>query len=338
LNGHFEFGLGWWMIRFDIGVKVFFMISGFILAVPFTKYYLGQGKKINLKQYLIRRLRRLEPPYIISLLIFFFVHLLFLNADFSYLSQSLFFGLFYLHGIILGEPNPINPVTWSLETEAQFYIMIPLFMFILFLFGRKNIVYLLFLAFFALSVWTKNYTMNLHIGNLNSTILVYFVNFLVGIFAAFLYVNNRVFFAHKSYLWDILNVVSIGLMFYFYKPQAAIINIIVLNLSLLLFFISVFKSKLVNWFYTRPLIFTIGGMCYSIYLLHYAFFHLSANVTSKLAVFDNEILNLLIQMVINLPLILIVSSIFFLLFEKPFMNKHWLENLRTSINRIYPLN
>ena len=26
--------LGWWMIRLDLGVKVFFAISGFILALP----------------------------------------------------------------------------------------------------------------------------------------------------------------------------------------------------------------------------------------------------------------------------------------------------------------
>jgi peptidoglycan/LPS O-acetylase OafA/YrhL len=55
--------IGWWIIRLDVGVKVFFAISGFILAIPFLKQYLNVGKKVNLKDYFIRRLTRLEPPF-----------------------------------------------------------------------------------------------------------------------------------------------------------------------------------------------------------------------------------------------------------------------------------
>ncbi|MBU3677488.1 MAG: acyltransferase, partial [Chitinophagaceae bacterium] len=61
--------LSWWVARFDLGVKVFFAISGYILGMPFIKYYWFGGKPINLKQYFIRRLTRLEPPFVISLLV-----------------------------------------------------------------------------------------------------------------------------------------------------------------------------------------------------------------------------------------------------------------------------
>ena len=53
------YGLGWWIIRLDLGVKFFFAISGFVLAIPFIKQYFMNGKSINIKDYFLRRLTRL---------------------------------------------------------------------------------------------------------------------------------------------------------------------------------------------------------------------------------------------------------------------------------------
>jgi len=51
------------------GVELFFAISGFILGVPFASALLRNAPAVNLKQYLLRRLTRLEPPYFISLFV-----------------------------------------------------------------------------------------------------------------------------------------------------------------------------------------------------------------------------------------------------------------------------
>lgn len=45
-------------------------------------------------------------------------------------------GLIYSHGFIYGSGNPINSVNWSLEIEAQFYVIIPLIMWPVF--KRRN--------------------------------------------------------------------------------------------------------------------------------------------------------------------------------------------------------
>src|SRR4051812_35373876 len=49
------------------GVSIFFIISGFILALPFAENKLLHGKPVVLKTYLWRRVTRLEPAYIITL-------------------------------------------------------------------------------------------------------------------------------------------------------------------------------------------------------------------------------------------------------------------------------
>ena len=45
------------------GVPFFFMISGFILALPFLREKQYNGPKISLKKYYWRRLTRLEPHF-----------------------------------------------------------------------------------------------------------------------------------------------------------------------------------------------------------------------------------------------------------------------------------
>jgi peptidoglycan/LPS O-acetylase OafA/YrhL len=326
-----QFSLGWWWVRLDLGVKVFFAISGFVLALPFLKYYLGLSEyKVQLKSYFVRRLIRLEPPFIINLVTFYLVHVILLNANSYQYLKHLGTGLIYGHVFIYGEANPINPVSWSLETEAQFYIIMPFIMWLIFRFKPRLISLVLFLIAIAGSVWFKHEFMwNAY---WNRSILAYFVNFGIGIFACWVYLVKSQWIKEKSYFWDFVSILALIGLFYFYKPQHIIGNILYFNLSLLLVIFSTFKGIVTNWFYTRKWIYTIGGMCYSIYLIHYAFFHLSTKYTKYLFVNDwNYSTNLALQVLISLPLVLLLSSMFFVLFERPFMDRNWVEKLKRKI-------
>src|SRR5262245_10743057 len=53
------------------GVQLFFIISGFILALPFAAERLAGARPVRLKAFYLRRLTRLEPPYFLVLTIFF---------------------------------------------------------------------------------------------------------------------------------------------------------------------------------------------------------------------------------------------------------------------------
>lgn len=326
--------LAWWIIRLDMGVKVFFAISGFVLALPFLSHYLKGTNPVNLKMYFYRRLTRLEPPFIVSLIIFFFVHLFILNESFSSLLPHLGVGLIYGHVFVYGYPSPINPVTWSLETEAQFYVLVPAFFALLF-FKRNTHHYILVLTLlFGLSVVGRFYITENQYIHLGRSIIVFFSNFLTGIIIAWIYLTHKAFLYKRTLWWDIISLLSLFGMFYFYKPQHFVLNNLSFNLCVFIFFIGSFKGRASNWFFTRPLIYIIGGMCYSIYLLHYAFFHLIVKYTTHVAIGFNYESNLFLQFLLCIPITLLVTSVFFLLFEKPFMDKKWPQKLRNKIKAI----
>jgi len=332
LGGKNTFSIGGALIRLDLGVKVFFAISGFILALPFLKA-LQQDKQVDILSYFKRRLTRLEPPFIISLLLFSLVHVVIFHEAIGLVLKHFIVGLGYSHNLIYGEPNFINPVTWSLETEAQFYIVVPL-MYVLFRFLKKGYLRLgLLILLFLCSVFFKNlYSTNGYVG---SSILAYFVNFSVGIFFAQLYLSNLRFFdSSKRIYYDILGVCSILGMFIFYKPQADIQNIVFFNLSILLLFFAVFLGKYFNRFFVNKWIYTIGGMCYSIYLLHYAFFHLFVKFSKVLMFTESYGINLGIQLLLGIPMVLLASCLFFIFVERPCMNPDWPINLKVRLNKL----
>ena len=108
------------------GVQLFFVISGFVLALPFASHYLCGSKPVSLRAYFLRRLTRLEPPYVLSMLLFFSLLVLQLGHSARELVPHLTASLLYLHNIAYGAGSPINAVAWSLEVEIQFYVLVPL--------------------------------------------------------------------------------------------------------------------------------------------------------------------------------------------------------------------
>lgn len=324
---------GWWVIRLDLGVKVFFAISGFVLALPFLRRgLLGEGKPINIKSYLIRRLTRLEPPFVVSLILYAIVHVFLLNEPWVEIQKDFFAGLFYLHGLIFGAPNPINPVTWSLEVEAQFYVLVPLLFWFVFRFTSNVNRIVSLLVLIIISIYLKEiFTLS---GNqqLGATILAYFANFSIGILFAFLFVlDKQNWLKFKSHSYDFLGFVSLFLIFYFYKPQHIWYNNVIFNLAVFVMMVSAFKGKLFNYFYTRQWVYIIGGMCYSIYLLHYAFFHFLVPYTSKIQLGMGYKIDYLLEIIIVVPIMLIVTTVFYLLVERPCMDKDWPKRLKTRL-------
>ncbi len=108
------------------GVQLFFVLSGFLLAMPFAKWRLGLAPRPPLRKYYVRRLTRLEPPYIVAALFLFISGFgaFGFHAGFSHW-PNLLASLIYQHNLIFGQGSVISIVFWSLEIEVQFYLLAP---------------------------------------------------------------------------------------------------------------------------------------------------------------------------------------------------------------------
>jgi peptidoglycan/LPS O-acetylase OafA/YrhL len=111
------------------GVHAFFIISGFIL--PYSLYH-GNYKLKSYGTFIIKRLLRLEPTYLLSIVTL--LGLAFLSYSLSpYSSQksfsinglNLLYHIGYLVPFIEGA-NWLNPVFWTLAIEFQFYLLLGL--------------------------------------------------------------------------------------------------------------------------------------------------------------------------------------------------------------------
>ena len=327
------FELGWWTIRLDLGVKVFFSLSGFILALPFINQYYFGGKKVIIKEYFYRRISRLEPPFIASLIVLYIAQIVYFRFGIIEMLPHFIAGLFYLHMIIYGYPNPINNVTWSLETEAQFYIILPLIVLMLVKFSSNKVRCLLFMGLLICSIYLRWFTITKELFFIGRSILVYFINFGTGIIFAFFYMYNTSFLKRSThFLYDIVCVISLFGLFWFYKPQSYWLNNILFNLSVLFLFLGVFKGTIFNWLFTRKIIYLIGGMCYSIYLLHYAILFIFVKYTSTISLGFGYWVDLAIQFSILFPIVLFLSAIFYLIIEKPCMDKNWFSKMKEKYN------
>lgn len=117
-----------------LGVKFFFVISGFLITGLLLKE-IDKTSTINLTKFYFRRTLRIFPPYYFYLLILFIFTKI--NSDLP--TESFFYAVTYTSNYFV--PTTWNLLhTWSLSVEEQFYLIYP---FVLIFFGHRKIVWLL---------------------------------------------------------------------------------------------------------------------------------------------------------------------------------------------------
>jgi peptidoglycan/LPS O-acetylase OafA/YrhL len=298
------------------GVSIFFCISAFILSIPFIKYYLYGEKQVDLKKYYWRRVKRLEVPYLLVLVILLLFRIVIQQEYWKTEMPHFISSIFYSHNIIYGRRSTINPVAWTLEIEIQFYILLP---FIIQLFNIKNyrIRRTVLLSLIALSgvVYAKNDLFFIQ-ANLQYSIIPYLPIFLLGILMADVYLNYKPFFKQKKWYLDFVGIAGFLLIIYF-AGSVFFHQQIFEYLGYVFLFTGIFKGKILNQIFTVKWIMAIGIMCYSIYLLHYALLYF---ITEKITVRflqNNYYTNLLTQGLMVLPIVIACCGIFYLVIEKP---------------------
>lgn len=320
----------WWLYGWldsdRKGVFLFFIISGFILALPFAKAAFGHGKTVLLKEYYLRRLTRLEPPYFFVMIACFFGILLMRGHEFASTFPHTFFGLLprllasliYSHNIIFPKYLSLNPVAWSLEIEVQFYLTVPLLVkvFKLKSFQRRLALILAVIFFICLQhVWRFKF----------DSLYNYIQYFLLGFLLADLYLN-KVKFNFSFWLSGLFGFLSlVYVLFVDLRPHN--FNDFLFPVAALSLYLTVLTDSFWSKIFSIKWITSIGGMCYSIYLLHYNIIPLIGNKTIFYNISKSYPVTYVWHTLILLPIVLLISSAFYLLIERPCMDKDWPKNL-----------
>ena len=124
-----------------LGVNFFVITSGFGLYLS----YLKSAKPLNLKEFFQKRVLRLMPAAILSIVIIFLVKGLFLH---QWVTQNFLLNLFpFLGGLNLFSDNwffpPINGEMWFLGLIIQLYLFFPLLLWLYQKVGEKKFLILL---------------------------------------------------------------------------------------------------------------------------------------------------------------------------------------------------
>jgi len=301
------------------GVNLFFVISGFILGLPFAEHYLRGGRAPQLGRYYARRVLRIEPPYVINLLIAFALLLMFTPGTMDSLLPHLAASLFYVHNLVFGEMSKINCVAWSLEVEVQFYLLAPLLAVVFAIRRlpvRRTTIVGCVMLLIALKIFCSEF-MSQHCG---ASIAYFLDHFLVGFLLADIYAGSWKSQPKQHYAWDVVSVAAwCAVAAVHFNPATTPL----LPLAILFAYLGAFRGPLSSRIFSRPWIVTVGGMCYTIYLYHFFLISAIGRWTIRLDAGSSYATNMLLQAALILPLILLASAILFLAFEKPFMRKDW---------------
>ena len=299
------------------GVNLFYVISGFILGLPFAAHHLTGRPPVSLKSYFLRRLTRLEPPYILNLLICFALLVLIQGASARALLPHLGASLAYLHNAIFGQQSAINPVAWTLEVEVQFYCLAPLLGSVFAVrsrIGRRVMLagIILLAGILQTAYWDGPPVLKL-------TILYAIQYFLAGFLLADIYLVDWKERPASHWGWDLPSFLCWPLIF---LPGDLTVWIY-LPFLMLAVYISAFRGVIFNRLFTNPFITITGGMCYTIYLFHYQLIPAAFGMTKPVHIGNGFSLYFVLQVFLVAPIVLLASGVYFALVERPCMARDW---------------
>ena len=302
----------------DRGVILFFVISGMILGLPFARHSLNGAKPIVLRKYYLRRVTRLEPPYIIAILISGLLIAGYSHSFNTSFLQHVLATMFYQHSLIYGQLSTIDMVTWSLEVEIQFYVLAPIFMKIYSVSNVKVRRGLMLGAIVIAGIAQQPYS---HCPHVTLSLLFYVQYFIAGLLVADVFVVHLDLMP-SSFWWDVVGLGGLVVLFTAshdsYWPHAVMPFVIVLLV------LSAMRSLLLRRFFALEFVAVMGGMCYSIYLLHFIWIAALFKITRHAIMANVSFpVNLAIQLVVTGLPALLLCCMFFVLIERPCMNPNW---------------
>jgi peptidoglycan/LPS O-acetylase OafA/YrhL len=323
-------------------VDLFIVISGYCLMLPLIKY--DYKLKNGVKDFFLQRAKRIIPTYYSAMLISLLLIWTLVGTktgthwDISIPvnSKDILTHIFLIHDIFSSTAFKINHAFWSISVEIRIYILFPI---LLFLWKRAGRVITLLIAvlisILVHLVSTIILANRFNISNDLAGVFPYLILFTFGMLAADIANSNQSITLskiRKNVPWggvtSILLIPSL-IVHHLYKQGRLSMNMvdIVIGLTCASLMIALAKTRnegskstwLVKILAAKPIAFC-GLFAYSIYLIHAPFLQLFSQYF-LFNIHQDGFSNMLLLIFICTPIIIFISYIFFLVFEKPFLNK-----------------
>ncbi len=292
-------------------VSFFFVLSGLSLSLSIIK----NGGIINYKAYFLRRLFRIVPLYFLVLFVSFF----FFNENVSYFQ-------FFSQLLLVNFKNNLVPQSWSLSVELIISFILP-FLILIFLNNKKSISYFLFVSLLLFN----------SIGQSQSSASGFIFHFVLGIILADILLQKKLI-DKKIFL------IAIPLIFFSFSVRWGLdlfpnikyyiqvfTDFLNMDYHQLFFFISAIgsffiiyiaiSSNYIQLILSNKILIYSGKISFSVYLTH---FLLNKVFYREIVFFIKPVNNVFIEsglsIFIQLTIIFTVSSLTYILVEKPFIN------------------
>ena len=262
-----------------LGVNLFFVLSGFVLFLPYMDGARELEGWADLKAYYVRRARRLLPLYYINLLACF----LLVKAPESLWDVALMLTATFNFTQELWSPS-YNWVLWSLGIEIWFSVVFPAVLVAYKRLGMARLVAGTLVVSLLVRLVGNDPAWNVgsepYLGVIKDSLIGRLDDFVVGMGACYLWrgataeqqrgwsspvtlLGGAVFVLVASMAWD---HVALGRAPLLVRPF--INDVLLVGLFLVVMFLLHTRSRVVRFVSANGLLQTVGLMCYSLYVWH----------------------------------------------------------------------
>lgn len=284
-----------------LGIQIFFVISGFVIAYSLRDIHINFAYFFN---FFIKRSLRLDPPYWIvlglTLLLAWVANLTFKSSEFyPFTPLQILYNFFYLPDLM--QVPLIVPVAWTLCIEFQFYIF---FVFLGFLLQRLPLASPLALAIWTgLSIFSLLQNTSLAIVPIKPvTFIPHWYSFFLGCCTCWSILGK----VNKKFLLLNYGIIALGSL-WTTTPHASI------SLATALLISFAYFQEGLHRYLSQKIFQYLGTISYSLYLIHWPvgmkLVHTGHKLISSNAVFLLFILSLLLT--------LLFADLFYRLIERP---------------------
>jgi peptidoglycan/LPS O-acetylase OafA/YrhL len=294
----------------NLGVPVFFVLSGFVMAVTTNSKTMGLSQS---SKFMLRRLVRLSPPYYFSILlslIAIYVKLRFVDDSIEFPNFANIISHFFYLQEFLGYKE-INIVFWTLCYEIQFYLAFSLILFLASNFNQKSLGHHLVLVGFTLLglLW---FIFHQYAGALDAFVnshklfLRYWYAFCAGALAGWAITRKHQAFQTYAIFFYVLTLLAGVLKS---DPFAITAGITALSIHIALQF-----NKMDSWLNFRYLQ-LLGLISYSLYLIHNILLGIVARVVRKFL--SSGVVTDIVVLITCLAACLLFAYWMYVIIEKP---------------------